>query len=115
MDQDKERHLPANGSQQPDKAKSRANSNSSNSPNNPTELVPIFFENDYLRAFDRGNLSRFITAYDPAAPPPDRPFPFQFPLPQIARITMADRFPSIGDLNLGECGSEVVRAGLTLS
>jgi hypothetical protein len=73
----------------------------------PTEsqVVPIFFENDYLRAHDRGDLSRFTAAYDPATrqnpEDPATPFPFQFPLPQIGRITMADRFPDIGDVDLG--------------
>jgi hypothetical protein len=77
--------------------------NSPDSPNNPSELVPIFFENEFLRAYDRGNLSQFTAAYDPsAANNAAEPFPFQFPLPQIGRITMADRFPSIEDLDLGE-------------
>jgi hypothetical protein len=87
-----------------------------NSPPNPkpeskpdptqSQIVPIFFENDYLRAHDKGDLSRFIAAYDPSTrqnpADPATPFPFQFPLPQIGRITMADRFPDIGDVDLGK-------------
>lgn len=81
-----------------------------NPPNSPTSpidhsvLVPIFFENDYLRAYDTADLSRFTAAYDPSTSkdPPSQPFPFQFPLPQIARITMAERFPKIENLDLGE-------------
>jgi len=81
-----------------------------NSPSSPdptqSQIVPIFFENDYLRAHDRGDLSRFTAAYDPSTrqnpEDPATPFPFQFPLPQIGRLTMADRFPDIGDVDLGK-------------
>lgn len=71
---------------------------------NTSELVPIFLEDEYLRTRDRGDLSQFTAAYDPASATDllRRPSPFQFPLPQIARLTMADRFPSIEDLNTGE-------------
>lgn len=77
---------------------------STNLPNNYSEIVPIFFEDDYLRAYDRATLSEFTARYDPADSehPPRQPFPFQFPLPQIGRITMADRFPKIEDLGLGK-------------
>jgi hypothetical protein len=78
--------------------------NPPNSPTEPSELVPIFFENDFLRAYDTADLSQYRAAYDPFTreTPPSRPFPFHFPLPQIGRITMAERFPKIEDLNLGD-------------
>jgi hypothetical protein len=82
--------------------------NRNTSPTSPTltdensQLVTIFFEDDYLRAYDKGDLSQFTAAYNPFAEPPKEPFPFQFPLPQIGRITMADRFPKIEDLDLGK-------------
>lgn len=81
---------------------------SSNLPNDYSEIVPIFYEDDYLRAYDRATLSEFTARYDPADSehPPRQPFPFQFPLPQIGRITMADRFPKIEDLGLGKPDSE---------
>jgi hypothetical protein len=69
-------------------------------------IVPIFFENDYLRARDRGDLSKFTAAYNPSSSKkPAAPFPLQFPLPDIGRITMADRFPDIGDVDLGKIRS----------
>lgn len=84
-------------------------SNSPDSPNSPdsiddpSELVPIFYVDDYLSAHNRGDLSRFTAAYDPfiTENSKNRPFPFQFPLPQIDLIIMADRFPKIEDLDLG--------------
>lgn len=94
--QDNNRQLPS--------AAADSQPNSPDQQDNNSQLVPIFFENDYLRAYDRGDLSRFTTCYDPSASESSSPpnFPFQFPLPQIGRITMADRFPSIEDLDLGE-------------
>ena len=81
--------------------------NSPNSPvsvNNPSEVVPIFYVDDYLRAHSSGDLSQFTGAYNPfiSDNSKSRPFPFQFPLPQIGLITMADRFPKIEDLDLGK-------------
>lgn len=77
-----------------------------NLPNNASEIVPIFSEEEYLKAHDKGDLSEFTAAYDPSTrhEPPTNPFPFQFPLPEIGRITMADRFPKIEDLDIGEFG-----------
>lgn len=93
--------------------------NSLKSPRDRSEIVPIFYENDYLRAHTRGNLSQFTAAYDPSTSenPPTEPFPFQFPLPQIGRIIMADRFPKIEDLDLGEYNaknSKLCRSNLVL-
>jgi hypothetical protein len=78
-------------------------------PNSPTsthsqsQLVPIFLEDDLLRLRDEADLSNWTAAYDPSAQPNPqaRPFPFQFPLPDINQV-MADRFPKIEDLELGE-------------
>ena len=77
-------------------------SSSPDSPNNRTELVPVISEDDYLRAYNKGELSQFTVAYDPlnSENPPTKPF--QFPLPQFGRITMAERFPKIEDLDLGD-------------
>ena len=102
---DHERQLPA-ASQPSDRPTSPPNSQ--NSPEGHSEIVPIFYENEYLRAHDRGDLSQFTAAYDPSTSenPPKQPFPFQFPLPQIGRITMADRFPKIEDLDHGESSSK---------
>lgn len=103
--QDNDREVPA-ASELSDKQTSSPNLQ--NPCNDQSEIVPIFFENDYLRAHDRGNLSEFTTAYNPSDSehPPNQPFPFQFPLPQIGRITMADRFPKIEDLDLGTAYSD---------
>jgi Clathrin light chain len=113
---DNTRQLPT-AFEQSDKPTSSPNSPKSS--NDRSEFVPIFYENDYLRAHDRGNLSQFTAAYDPytSENPPTEPFPFQFPLPQIGRITMADRFPKIEDLDLGEYNpetSKMCRSNLAL-
>ncbi len=81
--------------------------NPANSPTSPTDhfkFVPIFFEKDYQSAYETADLSRFTAAYNPSAKeePSAQPFPFQFPFPQIEHITMAERFPKIEDLELGE-------------
>ncbi len=75
----------------------------SNSPNGYSDVVPIFYENDYLSAYDKSDLAQFTAAYYPFTSrlSKNRRFPSKIPLTQTGRI-MADRFPSIDDLDLGK-------------
>ncbi len=87
-----------NDRQQPDEPTSP-----SNSPNDYSEVVPIFYEDEYLNAYQKSDLSQFTAAYYPftSAVSKHWPFPSKNPLPQTGHI-MADRFPSIDDLDLGK-------------
>ena len=87
-----------NDRQQPDKPTSP-----SNSPNDYSEFVPIFYENDYLNTYDKSDLPQFTAAYYPftSGLSRNRRFPSKIPFTQTGRI-MADRFPSIDDLDLGK-------------
>ncbi len=86
--------------QQPDKA-----TRPPKSPNDYSELVPIFYENDYLSVYEKRDISQPIAAYYSLIRQfsKTRPIPSKIPLPhpQTGR-TMADRFPSIDDLDLGK-------------
>ena len=79
----------ASASKQPDTPATSSSSNSPNSssssnppnpPNNYFEIVPIFYENDYLRAYHQGDLSQFTVAYNPSTSGSSRTRPFS-PLP----------------------------------